>query len=112
MQGAQPSSNHSLTLEGRSVATVTGVEDVDCFNEQIVVLRTSLGALTLTGEGLNISKLNLDDGKLIVEGEITAVEYAQRRKSGGIFGQLFGLPCSFPPLVRSMCSCGWPAQAH
>ena len=30
MQGAQPSSGHSLTLEDRSVATVTGVEDVDC----------------------------------------------------------------------------------
>lgn len=90
MQGAQPSSGHSLTLEDRSVATVTGVEDVDCFNEQLVVLRTPLGALTLTGEGLNISKLNLEDGKLVVEGEIAAVEYAQRRKAGGFFGRLFG----------------------
>ena len=81
--------SHTLTLTGRSTATVTGVEDVDCFNEQIVILRTPLGALTISGEGLNISQLNLGDGRLIVEGEISAVEYSQRRKQGGgFFGRL------------------------
>lgn len=90
MQNANhsPAAEHTLTLAGRSTATITGVEDVDCFNEQIVVLRTSLGALTLSGEGLNISQLNLDDGRLIVEGEISAVEYSQRRRQGGFFGRL------------------------
>ena len=37
---SNPVPAHSLTLTGRSTATLTGVEDVDCFNEQIVVLRT------------------------------------------------------------------------
>lgn len=82
--------SHTLTLVGRSTATVTGVEDVDCFNEQIVILRTPLGALTISGEGLNISQLSLGDGRLIVEGEITAIEYSQRKKpSGGFLGRLF-----------------------
>lgn len=82
---------HTLTLVNRATATVTGVEDVDCFNEQIVVLRTSLGALTLTGEGLNISQLNLGDGRLVVEGEIASVEYSQGKRAGGtgFFGRLF-----------------------
>ena len=84
------SSEHTLTLSGRAMATVTGVEDVDCFNEQIVILRTPLGPLTISGEGLNISQLSLGDGKLIVEGEITAVEYSQRKKQSGSFlGRLF-----------------------
>lgn len=83
---------HTLTLVGRATATLTGVEDVECFNEQIVVLRTPLGALTLTGEGLNVSQLNLEDGRLIVEGEIAAVEYSDRRKSAssGFWRRLFG----------------------
>ena len=92
MQNANPASigEHTLTLIGRSKATVTGVEDVDCFNEQIVVLRTPLGALTLSGDGLNISQLNLGDGRLIVEGEISAIEYSQRKKpSGSFLGKLF-----------------------
>jgi len=90
--GAQPSAEHSLTLTGRTRAVLSGVEDVDCFNEQIVVLRTPLGDLTLTGDSLNISQLNLDEGRLVVEGEITSVEYARRGKSGsrGFFGKLFG----------------------
>lgn len=92
MQNANhpPVGEHTLTLTDRSTATVTGVEDVDCFNEQIVVLRTPLGALTISGEGLNISQLSLGDGRLIVEGEIAAIEYAQRKKQpGGFLGRLF-----------------------
>ena len=89
MQNANPG-GHTLTLTGRSAATMTGVEDVDCFNEQIVILRTPLGLLTLSGEHLNISQLNLEEGRLIVEGEITAIEYSQQKKqSGGFFRRLF-----------------------
>ena len=92
MQNNPSSSEHTLVLTGRNTAAVTGVEDVECFNEQIVVLRTSLGSLTIAGEGLNISQLSLDDGKLLVEGEIASVEYAQRRKSAGsgLLGRIFG----------------------
>ena len=91
MQNNSAPSPHTLMLDGRSSATITGVEDVDCFNEQIVVLRTALGALTISGEGLNISQLNLEEGRLIVEGEIGALEYSQRRKTGGsgFLGRLF-----------------------
>ncbi|MBQ9952479.1 MAG: YabP/YqfC family sporulation protein [Clostridia bacterium] len=82
-------SGHTLALTDRSTAAITGVEDVECFNEQIVVLRTPLGALTLSGEGLNISQLNLSDGKLMVEGEITAIEYSRTPRTGkGFFGRL------------------------
>jgi len=85
-----PAPEHTLTLTGRSTAAITGVEDVDCFNEQIVILRTPLGMLTISGTGLNISQLNLGDGRLIVEGEICAIEYSQKRKQGGGFlGRLF-----------------------
>lgn len=79
---------HTLILTERTSATLTGVEDVECFNEQIVVLRTSLGSLTLTGEGLNVSRLDLEDGRLVVEGEISSVEYSRRKRSGGFFGKL------------------------
>ena len=49
-----PIDEHTVHMQGRHAATLTGVEDVDCFNEQIIILRTSQGMLTLTGEGLNI----------------------------------------------------------
>ncbi len=73
---------HGLTLEGRKKAVINGVEGVDSFNEQLVVLSTSLGTLTMMGDGLHVSHLNLEEGQLLVEGEISALEYDDRIKSG------------------------------
>jgi sporulation protein YabP len=86
----QNGTGHTLSIDNRARVVVTGVEDVDCFNEQIVVLRTPLGELTLTGEGLNIAQLNLEEGRLIVEGELAAAEYARHGKAPGrgLWGKL------------------------
>lgn len=82
---------HSLTLDERSRAVITGVEDVDSFNEQMIVLNTSAGAMTLMGEQLNVSKLNLEDGQLVIEGHIAALEYDERkgRAKGSALSRLF-----------------------
>ena len=77
---------HSLTLEGRTKARITGVTAVSCFNEREVVLETSEGELALLGSGLHIEQLNLEDGALGVTGSIEGVEYngpaVQRGKKG------------------------------
>ena len=60
---------HTLNLTGRERAVITGVSDVDCFNEQLVVLLTDAGQMTVTGEGLHVENLNLKDGQLVIEEE-------------------------------------------
>ena len=80
---------HNITLSDRRQLSITGVEDVDCFNEQVVVLQTPLGTLTVTGAGLNMSKLNLEDGRVALEGDVDALEYTGGRKKGGVLGRLF-----------------------
>ncbi len=82
---------HTLTMDGRQHALITGVEDVDSFNEEMIVLLTSAGAMTLVGTGLHISQLNLDDGQLVIDGQIQALEYDERSKAGrgSVFGKLF-----------------------
>ena len=67
----------SLLLENKEVLNVTGVENVDNFNDEIVVLITSKGRLTIKGEKLNISKLNVDEGRLIVKGVINSLVYSE-----------------------------------
>ena len=79
---------HSLTLTDRKRLSLAGVEDVDCFNEQIVVLRTALGMLTVAGAGLNISRLSLEEGRVEIEGEVDALEYSDVKKKGGLLGRL------------------------
>jgi sporulation protein YabP len=80
---------HSLTLTDRKRLSLTGVEDVDCFNEQIVVVRTPLGTLSVAGAGLNISQLSLESGRVDIEGDVEALEYSGGKRGGGLLGRLF-----------------------
>ena len=66
---------HAVTMENRQSLRVTGVEDVDCFNEQVVVLVTSAGTLTVSGAGLQMSQLDLEQGRVEISGQIDAMEY-------------------------------------
>ena len=88
-QTNQPMMPHSLELTERKKAVIRGVQAVDSFNEQMVTLITSGGALTLLGSGLHVSHLNLEEGQLLVEGEISALEYdAASRPRGSWLSRL------------------------
>lgn len=82
---------HTVELVNRESASFAGVTDVEAFNEEEVVLLTDMGVIVLAGEGLHIVKLNLDDGVLVVEGHIIALEYVQEQKPAkkGVFSGLF-----------------------
>jgi len=67
---------HTITLEARSKAILTGVENVLGASEEIVNLITSEGTLSLFGKGLKIQKFNIDDGSLSLVGTIDCIKYA------------------------------------
>ena len=69
------SAPHHVVIEERKSLTVSGVEDVERFDENTIVLSTSKGTMVVTGENLHIEKLSLDGGDLKVEGDIDAVSY-------------------------------------
>ena len=66
---------HRLELEGRERLTVSGVEDVERFDESTIVMATCTGTMVISGEGLHIGKLSLDGGEMHVDGRIDAVSY-------------------------------------
>ena len=76
---------HHVVLEDRKHLTVSGVEDVERFDENTIVLSTSQGAMTVSGEIFYIEKLSLDGGDLKVEGEIEALVYEESRGTQGGF---------------------------
>ena len=53
---------HNLILEERGSLTVTGVEDIDSFDDQTVVIYTGLGELTVRGNQLHIERIDLQAG--------------------------------------------------
>ena len=86
-----PAAGHRLELAGRERLTVSGVEDVERFDENGIVMSTSAGVLVVTGEDLHIGKLSLDGGELHVDGRIDSVAYEEGgREQGGFLRRLFG----------------------
>ena len=87
----EPQAEHRLELIGREHLTVSGVEDVERFDETGIVMSTSVGVLVITGEELHIGKLSLDGGELHVDGRIDSVSYEEQSQSrGGFFRRLLG----------------------
>lgn len=70
---------HTVQMERRRHAAITGVTDVCSFHETEIVLKVDTGLMILTGENLHIGKLLLDDGKLDVEGQIDGIVYEKPR---------------------------------
>lgn len=83
---------HHLILEDRERLTISGVEEVESFDENTILLTTAQGALEIQGEGLHIEKLSLDGGDLRVEGRVHALLYESEagRRGGGFLSRLLG----------------------
>ena len=82
---------HRLELVSREHLLVSGVEDVERFDETGIVMSTSAGLLVITGEDLHIGKLSLDGGELSVDGRVDSISYEDGpRSSQGFLSRLFG----------------------
>lgn len=82
--------SHTLSMENRDKLSLTGVEDVSGFDESLVVLTTSMGELTVRGEGLHIERIDLDSGQLEVCGKVQELSYDERTPKGTLWSRLFG----------------------
>ena len=73
---------HKLQLNERKNLTMTGVTEVVSFDENTVVLQTSLGLLIVQGQQLSLQNLSLEGGQVMVEGTISALSYEEPRQGG------------------------------
>ena len=89
-QKREDSGSHRLILEDRQHLSLTGVTEVDSFDESVVELRTNRGLLSIRGEGLQLKGLNEQSGQVRVEGTVTALIYEQARPEGGFLRRLLG----------------------
>ena len=81
---------HSVSLEDRRRLSVTGVEEVESFDETCIVMVTGKGNLIIRGENLHIETLSLDGGALKVEGDVDSLTYEDLREArSGLLSRLF-----------------------
>lgn len=82
---------HSILLEEREKLRVTGVSDVQSFDEEQVLLETVRGMLVVRGQGLHVERLQLEAGELIIQGEVGLLEYDDSvQPRGSLLRRLFG----------------------
>lgn len=82
----------NLVLENRGKLSISGVLDVFSFDDQVVILETELGLLTVKGENLRINKLSIDTSEVIVEGSICSINYSEKeldKKNSSFLGKIF-----------------------
>ena len=73
-------SSHKVIIDGRDRVSISAVNDVDSFNENEIIFLTSAGMMTITGEDLHITKLNLDEGMLIIDGTVDSIDYSDHEE--------------------------------
>lgn len=69
---------HGLTLEGRSKMSISGVTDVDCFDESTVLVYTVMGELTVKGKHLQVDSLSVETGDVSLQGDVWSIRYGDR----------------------------------
>ena len=82
----------NIVLENREKLNVSGVNDVLSFDDQVVMIDTELGLLTVKGENIRINKLSIDTSEVIVEGDIASLTYSDKnteKTKGSIMSKIF-----------------------
>ncbi len=90
MPDEKQSRTHNFIMENRKKLTLTGVQDVESFDENTVLLETDLGELTIKGTDLHILGFNKETGDLDMEGMIYAFVYSDTQKqTGSVWSRIF-----------------------
>ena len=90
INGAVTGAPHTMVVEDCKRLSVSGVTDVESFDEETVALATELGELLIHGYDLHINRIDVESGDLSLEGEIISLTYTDNQpQTGGFFGRLF-----------------------
>lgn len=84
---------HRIEVVERKEIKVDGVQHVESFTEEEITVETNMGVIVLVGDGLHITQLDLQAGRLQVDGFISAVRYEeagfrQTRRGRNLLGRL------------------------
>lgn len=74
-----------LTVEQRKKIAMSGVESVDAFSEEKILLTVSGKRVTIEGTGLKILAFSQGSGSFSASGEVRAVKYGGKGKIGALF---------------------------
>ena len=84
--------SHSIKLLERNAIFISGTKKVNNFNENEFFVNTVMGPININGSGLELIKLDTNDGNICIKGKINSVSYLDDEngvKENGFFSKLF-----------------------
>ena len=80
---------HRLQITERMIGSFSGVRDVNSFDEKEISLVIDGSVLTVQGEGLHVTRLDLEKQEVDIQGRVDSLIYSQgTAKSKGGEGML------------------------
>ena len=74
-----PIEAEKLILDGRKRLTMTGVQSVDGFSEQVINLTISGNKVRIIGENIKITAYNKASGSLSADGNFNEIKYNYKK---------------------------------
>lgn len=83
--------NQNLILENRKNLSISGITDVDSFDEKAICLYTQLGELTIQGKELHIDSMSVETGDMSITGDIWSIIYGDKERKSPLsfLGRIF-----------------------
>nr|WP_295970500.1 sporulation protein YabP [uncultured Bacillus sp.] len=83
---------HDVIMKGRKTLEITGVKQVESFDNEEFLLETVMGFLAIKGENLQMKNLDVDRGIVSIKGKVFDLVYIDEQtgdKAKGFFSKLF-----------------------
>jgi sporulation protein YabP len=87
-----PVQEHDVVMRGRRLLDITGVRQVESFDNEEFLLETNMGFLAIRGQNLQMKNLDVDKGIVSIKGKIFDLVYLDEHsgeKAKGFFSKLF-----------------------
>lgn len=83
---------HTVQMNNRKELEITGVKEVDSFDNEEFLLETVMGYMIIRGENLQLKNLDVGSGAVSIKGKIYELSYVDEQseeKAKGFFSKLF-----------------------
>jgi len=87
LNGQNAREGHNVIITGREKIELTGVCEVISFDENTVVMQTLDGNLTVDGTEMNVTGLDLSNGRVTVSGRLVGLYYIEQKGKRRMFGR-------------------------
>jgi len=83
---------HDVIMRGRRILDITGVKQVESFDNEEFLLETVMGFLAIRGQNLQMKNLDVEKGVVSIKGKVFDITYLDEQhaeKAKGFFSKLF-----------------------